>query len=225
MQIKTNASKDSGRWVAYKNRTDKPVQPIAWSDISWLAVFICLCKMPFYWPWCYFSHSAMHSHRGNMTHLRLCLNGMDHWTALLAHVLTIGGLTDHDSLVNKHLPKHHEEMQHSRIKNEYLSSALGEDFVHGLGDYDGWIPQSNMRFFEKIFRTLNTSFPLPDTHGPRFHKEEYLHLVRDTFTKLGVFNGYELPAGFDHTSEGGAIHWVTSGYGALFLEKNPSGPG
>lgn len=70
-----------------------------------------------------------------------------------------------------------------------------------------------------------SSFPLPDTHGPRFHKEEYLHLVRDTFTKLGVFNGYELPAGFDHTSEGGAIHWVTSGYGALFLEKNPSGPG
>jgi hypothetical protein len=49
--------------------------------------------------------------------------------------------------------------------------------------------------------------------------------VRHTFTKLGIFNGYELPAGFDHTSEAGAIHWVTSGYGALFLEKDSDGPG
>lgn len=143
--------------IAYTNRTGKPVEPERWSDISWIAVLLCLLKIPFQWPWCYLSAKSMHAHRGNMTHLRLTLNGMDKWTALLAHALQVSELTDHDSLVNKHLPKHHEDKQHVRVKNEYLSRVLGEEFWHGQGDYDAWLPQSTMAFVKKVFYKLNTS--------------------------------------------------------------------
>jgi hypothetical protein len=172
MDMKTHASTAQNTWVAYENKTDKPVDPVWWSDISWLAIFICLLKVPFLWPWCYFSSAKMHAHRGNMTHLRLCLNGMDKWTAILAHALTISGLTDHDSLVNKHLPTHHEKLQHVRVKNVYLSKALGEDFYQGLGDYDSWLPQASCDFVARAFHALNTSyaacFPslVPARHAP-----------------------------------------------------------
>jgi hypothetical protein len=56
--------------------------------------------------------------------------------------------------------------------------------------------------------------------GPKFTRDEYYGIVRDTFQRFGIYNGHAPPPGYDMFGEDAAIKWVTLGYGAGALRRD-----
>jgi len=203
-------------------RRKEKLEPYLWSDISWLALFICILKMPTYWPRSIWNPQVRAAAFANRIHMYMTWHGMEKWAAMMAHVVSVAGLTDKNYLGTHSIP-HKDLPKLKRIKNEYLSSVYGHDFYMGEGDYDSWISEANYRRIDRVFTWMNQWYapPLPD--GPTFHYDEFIRLLQNTYMRYGVYNGTPLPRDFDHTTEAAALDWVTTGYGAMFVERKPDG--
>mmetsp|Transcript_2362 Transcript_2362/g.6894 ORF Transcript_2362/g.6894 Transcript_2362/m.6894 type:complete len:635 (+) Transcript_2362:104-2008(+) len=202
-------------------RKDK-LEPFQWSDISWIALFLCILKLPMYWPWKYFNKDLRRAYQGHLIHMKMCWLGMEKWAAVSAHIVSVVGLADKNYLGTHNIP-HRDLPKHTRVKNRYLSKVYGYDFYVGECDYDSWISLENHINIDAFFEWLNAAYDLPKADGPQFHYDEFIKLLQRTYMRYGIYNGTPLPRDYDHTTEAAAIFWCTTGYGAMFMDRRPDG--
>lgn len=132
----------------------KPIEAYQWGDVSWLALLICILRIPLNWPHALWNAESLRAHRGNLIHLRMTWLGMEKWAAMMAHVVSVAGLTDKNYLGTHKVP-HKDLPMHTRIRNDYLSHVFGHDFYVGEGDYDAWLSKEAYAQITKTFERLN----------------------------------------------------------------------
>lgn len=164
-----------------------------------------------------------HDEFATLSHLKMTLEGMEAWTAMLAHVLGVGTLADtdyySDKIVAHDQPGWDNRRTHRREVDRYLTKVFGKEFVVGVGDYDSWVSAPERAIARRMFQLLNYCYALPSVKGPMFDRDEYLVLIRSTYNRLGVATGTIMPSKNRHTSAQAALRWVTTEYGAIFLKS------
>jgi hypothetical protein len=95
------------------------------SELAWLAIFLCLLRLPIDFVMSFFSAEWKKVYTSTRIHLRLCFEGMCPWHAMVLHALPVSSLHQRVYFKNalvptKATPPAHE---HERVKVEYLSKV------------------------------------------------------------------------------------------------------
>lgn len=156
---------------------------------------------------------------------RFCLYGMDPYCANVCLLFGLSNLMRPGMQLSKFsVPgdQNWNRRKPIRIKDEYVSQLIGEDWHMGEGDCDIWFPHCMRSLATSFLIFLGRWYKPNKPERNKCTKSQYQGMLKKTIFQLGDY-GVRVDLAQGAFSEDAALRFCTMGFGAAFLERKEDG--